>query len=430
MKSRVQDIYTTYKGQLRSIGILMVVFVLLKSVAYFSPLLLSKITSPKDFGEFEYLLNVGMMLSSIISIGLPGAYAYFVMKHGKTEFAPIFHLHFIILSILICVPAVVIPGLLSNVFFGAFVISVAFADQIMVASILKAEGKNIVSVIVDTGIYLLLSFLLALIFFSSIAFSIELWIMVIIVGQVTFSFLFHGSYLKNLSVPKKSYLKEIYGFGILILITSPLFILATNSTRIYIEHFIGYTEVGVYSYFFRIAALMLLLYRVLSILMFRRMFLEDHVKLDKKIAVIMLFIALMGMGMYILSLSSLMNYVVSTESDYYHYAYLFPLMIFQIIFWINTAFFESLLTREKLMKHFIFLLLFIILSLVLSLGIADYFTSISLRTIIIVNTYIIFLLFYGQQWLLRRRNIYYKKAMLIHSILGGIFTIYVSFIII
>lgn len=427
MKSKIQNIYTTYKGQIRSIGVLMIVFILLKSVAYFSPLLLSKITSPKDFGEFEYLLNVGMMLSSIISIGLPGAYAYFVMKHKRTEFTTIFHLHFIVLSVMICAPALIAPELLSNAFFGAFVISVAFADQIMVASILKAQGKNIVSVVVDTGIYLLLSFLLAMIFFSSIVFSIELWILVIIIGQVTFSFLFHGRHLKKMGTFKKSFLKEVYGFGTLILITSPLFILATNSTRVYIEYFIGYTEVGVYSYFFRISALMLLFYRVLSILMFRRMFLEDHVKLDKKIAVIMAFIALMGGGMFLLSLSPLMNYVVNPESDYYQFAYLFPLMIFQIIFWINTAFFEALLTREKLVKHFIMLLLLILLLLVLSLAAMDYFTGISLRSIIIINTYIIFVLFYGQQWLLRRKNIHYRKAMVIHSILGGIFTIYISF---
>lgn len=417
-----------HSNNLKHILALFFVFLVLKSIAYFSPIFLSQITTPILYGEFEYSLNLGVVMLGVISFGLPSSYAYFIMKNNRYELLPLFHLHFIIFSFLLLITFVLFPALIGNSLFGALIIGTAMADQVLLANMLKANGKNVMSILVDTGVYLILGLLVVLGTTQVISFTKELWFLSILFSHLIVVLVVHIKGLKGLKQISATLFIELYSFGILVLITAPLVTLLTNSTRIYIEYFKNISEVGFYSFYFRIAAVLLLIYRVLSILLFRKLFLEDHIKLDGLFRVIL---SALG-GVTILSIIVLqfpvLDFFNFTDKAYLAYYSLLPLMFFQVLFWINTAFFESVLIREKLVKQFIFLLIVILSLLLATLQLIDTYGELSLKLIVIINTWAIFGLFLGQQYILIRKKIYYKKSIRIHLLFGMLYAMYLVFV--
>lgn len=424
MKNKLTAFTQNHISQIKGLIGLLVVFLILKSVAYFAPLLLIQIISPILYGEFEYSLNLGVILVGLFSFGLPSAYAYFVMKNKRTDLIPIFHLHFILLAFLLLISLLIYPSLLSNSVFGALIIGVAMSDQILVSNMLKANGRNIISVVVDTGIYLVLGVLVFLGLAEYISFTKELWFLSILITHLLFVIIVHARGIQKIKEISKASIIELYSFGLLILITAPLLTLITNSTRIYIEYFNDISEVGFYSFYFRLAAILLVIYRVLYILLFRKLFLENHVKLDLYFTIIIGLLGIASLGLVLVLNSPLSTYIVSSDSPYYPYYHLLPMMFFQVIFWINASFFEAILIREKQVKQFILLLVIILTVLLSTFQLISVYWELSLKLIVIINTWAIFILFLGQQYILIRKKIYYKKTIILHLVFGMIYALF------
>jgi len=61
-----------------------IVFSLAKAIIYFVPLLLAEVLSKEDYGVLEYALaGIATLVSTIINLGVPGAYPYFILKQKK-----------------------------------------------------------------------------------------------------------------------------------------------------------------------------------------------------------------------------------------------------------------------------------------------------------------------------------------------------------
>lgn len=426
MKSRISALVQKNKNQIKGVAGLIIVFVILKSIAYFSPLFLSQQISPLFYSEFEYSVNLGVILIGFFSFGLPSAYAFFVMKNKREDLLPLFHLHFTILAFLLVITTLILPSLLSNNIFGGFIIGAAMADQVLVANILKAKGRNNLSVVVDTGVYIVLGVLVILIISGFIGFTKELWFLSILIAYSIFAVKMHVLKINKINEIRKTSIIELYGFGLLIFITAPLITLLTNSTRVYIEYFNDISDVGFYSFYFRLAAIVLIIYRVLYILLFRKIFMENHDKLDKYFVIILSLLGFFALTFAIVFNAVISNFIVK-KSVYNDHHDLLPLILFQVIFWINTAFFEGILIRERQLKQFILVLVIQLAIMLIIMHLTRTYGLLSLRSIVIINTWAIFCLFLGQQFILIRKKIFYKKTIIIHLFFGMIYGFYLTF---
>lgn len=407
----------------------MILFVLVKSVSYLAPLgMASLISSEFEYGQFEYSLNLGQMLTGLFSAGLVGSYAFFVLKNNKSSLKPFFHFHFLILIAVLIFFAVILPSFLCNPIFGAFILGVAFADQVVVSGILKSDGRNSFSIIADTSVYIVMSILLCLIYFGVAKFSISLWNISILISLFLSAIFYHiprSVGYRNVSFQS---IKEIYKFGGLILISGPLIILLSSSTRLFIEYFGDFEDVAVYSVYFRFAGLSLLAFRFIGILMFRGFFLEKHEILDKKYYKIILFIVMINIIFLILflfissPLFSFLNFNIVPDLE------LFVLCLFQVIFWINTALFESSMQREQKIKEFITLLMIFTSGLIFILYIISQLFQLDVLMILVINNVLLWLFFYGQQYILRRKQIVYSLTTRVHTGVGVLYIIFIILI--
>ncbi len=414
------------KVSLKQIIGLFLVFGLLKGLAFISPLLLSEICDdPLLFGEFEYAFNLGMTLMGVFAMGLPAAYAFFVLKNGRTEMVQYFHLHFLLLAGLLLLTFSVYPPLINNLYFGAAVVGVMMANQIMTAAILKVNGNNNLSIIADTGIYILLTAIVAYLYLTESSYTNQLWFSALLIVILGFTLVYHlrRCGFKNF-VFKRAVLAELYKFGVLIVLAAPLVFLINNNTRLFIKHYLDLEQVGHYSFFFRIASALLLVSRVIHILLFRRIFISEHQTLDRYMAYVLLAISGLMAACLVVYYTPLGNSLLSYFPNYQPYASILPLCFFQVLFWINTSFFEAILTREKRMKQFIILLVIVFVMMLLTLQFVDMYGTLSLKSIIVINVWAIFTLFLGQHLILVKSGIYYKKTIVIHLIFGMFYAAY------
>jgi len=410
---------------IKKLLMLVVVFVGLKGLAFVSPLLVSQISSsPSDYGAFEYAFNLGTTLMGVFAMGLSASYAYFILKHDNKELTPVFHVHFVVLTGLLLLSYIIMPSLAENIYFLAIVTGVIMANQIMVSSILKVNGKNNLSILADTGIYIVLTVLVVVLYVFEQSFSKVVWSVTLLMTLLVFTLLYHLKRCAGFRQVSWLSASELYKFGLLVVIASPLVFLITNNTRIYVSHFMGMETVGFYSFFFRLASVLLLVSRLIHILLFRRFFVSEHDKLDRYLALSS--VGLGGIVFFALLLfqSPLGDWFLSYFPEYADHAYLLPFCFFQVIFWIGTSFFEAILVREKLMKPFIVLLVITVLFLLATLQLFAIYSVLNLTTLIAINTGYILLLFAGQQWILAKQKIFYRKTWAVQGIMGTLFLLF------
>lgn len=422
MKNKIFNFLNDRMALIKRIISLLFIMGLLKSLVYIAPLGVNEVlNSITEFGTFEYALNLGQTLMGVFSMGFAGAYAFFVLKQQRENLKPIFHLHFIVLTTGLFLAVIISPGLLGNIYFGAVILGVAFADQLLLSSVLKLSGKNKTSVLLDTGVYIVMTLIVIAVYFDIFKFSLEIWFGSILSLLIINGLFYHSRQLEHRKKVSKKDVFDLYKYGGLIVIAAPLLVLITSNTRLYIEYFSTFENVGMYSFYFRLSSFVLIFYRVLGILLFRKMFVDDHKTLDKYYSLIILGLFILNLFLFLMLPLILTGRYEQFTLTIDQYRWLFLLCFFQVTFWINSSLFEPILQRENKMKHFIVLLSGCLILLLGTLLILKQFNLISLLNIVWVNAFIIFLLFFGQQWILWQNKIFYKKTLTIHGVIGVLF---------
>lgn len=388
-------------------------FLIAKGITFLVPILLADILTKNDFGMLEYALaGVGMLLNSIISLGVPGAYPYFILRKKEKNIEEGFSLH----------PLWLLFAFLLNLlfyhsfnFYGieiymAVNISYIIAIQKFYSTILKSQEKINKAVLLEAGIYLILfSFLLGY-FFNLIQpniFNISKAILSYALFWVSYSLYKFYKVNKNQIFIKY---KKIISFSIHLLLSSSFLFLLTVSGRILSKYFFDYESAGIYGFYFRLAAIVVLIYQVISVRYFKDLYTKSTSKLDFYFSSFYLFIFTLSILLYFLSL-----YIMPYFSNYFKETYSENRIVFFILFcqmtmWISSALNSSIVDREGLAKvnNWYFLGLFILSVMVLYLN-RDYLTLLSLSFIL----YSLFFIANITQFLtLRTKKIIFKKSFL------------------
>ena len=402
---------------------LLIVFAFLKSLTFLSPLLVNEIIdSATEYGEFEYSMNLAQALTGVFAMGFPAAYAYFVITLKRINVKSIFHLHFSILSSILCLVSLLIPSLLSNIYFGSLIIGAAIANQVFLSSVLKLNNQNKIAVILDSSVFIILSVLVILDYLNIITFTLNLFFGANLM-LLFFTIIYHLKNIKGFEDININVVKEMYTYGMFIVICSPLLVLITASSRLYIDYFLSLEDVSLYSVFIRITSVIFILSRVFGIMLYRKMFAETHKKLDNYYSIILVIYLIIGAIIFLFLPNILFGRYEVFTNYYIQNSSLFLICLFQVIFWINTSLLEPIIQRENKVLQFILLLVIVFFLMISCLFLINQQGKLSLNFIVIVNTFAIFFLFCGQILIIKRQKIFYKKTFLMHMFTGFLFII-------
>ncbi|KZS41439.1 hypothetical protein AWE51_22310 [Aquimarina aggregata] len=409
---------------IRDYALFGIIFIGTKGLAFIIPILLADILPTNDFGMLEWSLgSVAMIISAFISLGVPGAYPYFILKRKELNLKSGFVIHPISL-VLVFIVNQFIYFIFNIPFVYYLAVNIAFvlANQLYYSSVLKSKELILKAVLFDTGIYLVLTvyFLAAKINLVSVSLQT---VNSLIVGYAII-YVIYAIYViiktKNGQIFQK-YL-EIIKFSYHLLISSTLIFLVIVSGRILVEHFFDdYTLVGVYGYYYRISAAVVMIYQIIYIVYFKKIYTIDSLILDKYYSFFFIFIFIFSVVLFMVSpliLPHISNFFSETYQE--HKGVYFILSV-QMVMWIAISLNSSIIDRENLAsinnKYFIVLLI--------SIGLLFYLLRdiLVFKLLVFLHFSTIYLAVILQYFNLRKRNILFINSSIIISLFYFITTV-------
>ena len=326
------------------------VFTISKATVYFVPLLLADLLSKSDFGILEYALaGLGIIVNTIINLGVPGAYPYFVLKQKELELKPAFKLHAVVLLIPFITNQVLFFGFNLNVnFYLAFNVSFIIANQVFYSTQFKSHEKSIFAVILDSGIYLILLAYYILSKLSLIESSIKLVNVFVFTYSLVYVIFGVFNFIKNKSNISFTKYKKILRFSIHLLLSTFLIFLITTSGRILVEYFFDFEAVGVYAFYFRLAAIVVMIHQVVNIAFFKKMYTFDPTILDKYFYLFFILIYIIAIAIFFITPLFVGHFSNYFEETFSANKALYFLLSAQMVVWIATALNSNIIDRENL----------------------------------------------------------------------------------
>lgn len=393
-------------------------FTFCKTIVFLVPLILAEVLSKDNFGIVEYALaGLGMILNTTINLGVPGAYPFFKLRKKSLYILKGFELHFLWLLVLFLVNQFCY-FLFDNFaieYYMALNIAYIVANQVFISTKLKTDDKIIKAIFFDSGVYVILLLFIALNYIGltkSSLDSINLFIQIYATTYALFSL------LKLFNLKKKYLVKyiRILKFSYPILFSSILIFFITVSGRFLIEFvFKDFELVGIYSFYFRLAAIVVMIYQVISISFFKKIYTLEPKILDKYFAAF--FIAL-----YIISSFSfyLSHSIAPFFSEYYsdtiiEYNSIYFILSAQVVFWISSALTSNIIDREELAKKIS--AVFFILIFLFGLALFLYKDVLTLQSYVLIHFIVIFLATIFQFIILFYKKIFFVKTMIVLSFL-------------
>jgi O-antigen/teichoic acid export membrane protein len=385
-------------------------FLFTKGTVFVTPLLLADLLDVEVFGKLEYAIaGLGFVLSAIVNMGVPSAYPYFLLKKKEEDVAEGFTGHFVWLGAFFLLNQLAFTLFnLSLEIYTSLNIAFIIANQIWYSTRLKTHEKPVRAIFFDSGLYILLLILFAVIKLGVIEPSFKVISIVFFVYGTLYFFEGSRRFWKSKKIDLWAKYRRILKYSLNVMLGSFFIFLLTASGRILVEFFFSYEDVAVYAYFFRISAGTVVLYQMISILFFAKLYTYPPAKLDFYFSLFFLSTAFISLALffalpYILErLSLFFSTVYPSERGVYF------ILSIQMIMWIATALNSSIIDRENLAKtnNICFLGLLFGFSIVLWILKGKFL----LEDLVFVHMTVIFVAALIQYRNLKRKKILFKRS--------------------
>lgn len=327
-------------------------FAVSKGLVFLTPLLFAEILSIESFGVLEYALSgLGFVLNTLLNLGVPGSYPYFILKKKKINIRNGFSIHPLWLLLVFIVNTILyLFEAFDEQIFLAMNIAFVISNQIFYSIQLKSHEKSALAVVLDSGVYLVLFISYIIFKLKIVTISIPAINCIIFMYGVYYAFLGIKNFSKALKKNILAHYKLILRYSKNLLIASFLIFLITSSGRIVVEWFFGFDKVGIYGFYYRLAAIVVMIHQIINITYFKKIYTVKPQILDNYFARFFAFIYGFSIVFYYSS-----PIVMNSLSTFFRETYLdnsavFFILSSQMVVWIASALNSNIIDRENLMK--------------------------------------------------------------------------------
>jgi len=379
-----------------------------KSAVLFAPLIAASVLSQSNYGLLEWSLSFAMMLSIFLSLGAGGVLSFEIIKHETNGLINTTLFYALLISLLLG-----ILGSISIIFFEPSRISYilgftgVFIGQFVLSAYLKAKDRGAYASIVESFIYIVILLLVFNSIFQEIK-SLE-FLLVFPFFTIVFSIILFFLISDRTQLKKENFFLFIQR-GFPIMISSLLAIGFVNLPRILLGSFESFESVGVFSLYFRWAAIALAAYQFALVINFRKIYTYSSEKLDRYIVAIASMVLFIGffiiLGLEVIEKYDIPFHLAVPQQD----ILIQGLMAGTITLWAIGTSLEGLFYREHLSKLQIYssifgIGIFLLSVMFLSSFISNVILIFSLSWFVSYIAIVILQLFFLQKYL----NTYFKN---------------------
>ena len=321
-------------------------FGLSKGIAFIAPIVFVKFVSLGEYGEIEFAYSTGSVCAVFLSLGLGGAYPYFILKRQELQKEYYFFLYgYFLLVISFSFLILFYCGVISSTIYLVYLFSAIFSLQRIYSSILKSNNEGYLGVIYDGGYYFLLSLVILFCYIMHFPYLLALRIgMEIYLGGLIF--LFCSKYSKNkVCFYRKEECFDILKYSSSLILSGIIIFWLTSSSRIYIKYLMGYEQVGIYSLYFRYVGIAVIIYQFCYIAFFKKLYLSSSKNLDIYYSFLMIVVLLACLLIYCIY-PFFSNYLLDGR-QIFSSSKLYILLSVMMPIWIGIALNEGIISREN-----------------------------------------------------------------------------------
>ena len=379
-----------------------------KSAVLFAPLIAASVLSQSNYGLLEWSLSFAMMLGILLSLGAGGVLSFEIIKHETNSLINTTLFYALVISLVLG-----ILGSISIIFFEpsriSYILGFAgvFTGQFVLSAYLKAKGKGAYASIVESFIYIVILLLVFNSIFQEIK-SLE-FLLIFPFFTIVFSGILFFLISDRTKLKKEDFSLFIQR-GFPIMISGLLAVGFVNLPRVLLGNFESFESVGVFSLYFRWAAIALVAYQFALVINFRKIYTYSYEKLDRYIVAISAMVFLIGffiiLGLEVIEKYDITFHLAVPKQD----ILIQSLMAGTITLWAIGTSLEGLFYREHLSKLQIYSSAFgigiFLLSIVfLSSFISNVILIFSLSWFVSYFTIVLLQLYFLQKYL----NTYFKN---------------------
>lgn len=390
-----------------------IVFTLSKSTVYLAPLIVAEILSKEDFGILEYALaGLGMVINTLINLGVPSAYPYFKLKNNNIAVDNVFSFHYMwLLGFFIISQVCYYTFNFDLSYFIALNVAFVISNQLYISTQLKTKEKISIAVLFDSGVYVVILLFVVLSYLKIVTPSIQVISNLVQCYAILYAFYAIYQFLKIDFKELFNNYRSVLAYSFPVLIGSLLIYFLTVSGRILIEFFLNdYELVGIYAFYFRLSAVIVMLHQVINIVFFKKMYQLNPKVLDH-------YFSICFGGLYIISISAflIVPNILPYFSEFYEttknvYTGAYFLLCSQMVFWIATALFSNIIDREKLANKNNKLFVILLITFLFTLWVLK--SSLSIELFTLIHMIVVFLASLVQIYSLTKNQIFFKKSFL------------------
>lgn len=394
IKSNYKNIFLKNTNGAAKIASFSIVFLISKGLVFCTPLILSNLISDKSqYGNLEYEISFGTWLMIPISFGLHIAYPYFYLKKKQEHVKNILWIHFLFFFPLIIIVSIIL--LLNNiigqnVFFSLLFASVILA-QAFVSSVSKSNKYIKQAVLIDSGIYYLFFICIVFSYIFHLNTDTNLIHRFLGVYSLLFFIYFLLSYKKLSGEFNIKLYHDTIRFGIPSLFLFFVTVGITNSTRFWINFFIGAHEVAYYSLFFRLSGIIVVIQQLVIIVMFRKIYESEISYIDQKFSIFLLLMFAISIVAFLTIPTLAKPYFELLKNIQTKYKFLHYILSYHVLFWMINAVNEGIISRENLVKKVLVSYIFIFVSMIASFCIVNYCGFLGINIICSINLFFVFI---------------------------------------
>lgn len=389
-------------------------FILSKGIVFFAPLFLADILSKEEFGVIEYALaGLGMVLNTMLGLGVQSAYPYFKLREKNSSLNNAFGLHYVWLLLFFLSTQVVYYFVgFALQYYIALNVAYVVSNQVYISTQLKTNERIIPAVLLDSGVYISLLIFGFLAYFNLLPSSIVTFSYIVLIYSIFYVFY---AIIQFKAVDKIDIIDNyiiVLKYSLHVVLGGLLIYFLTVSGRLLIEYFLKDFElVAIYAFYFRLSAVIVMIYQIINIAFFKKMYEVEPKILDKYFSIC--FAVLYGTAVLCFLVSSLVlphfsSFYITTIAVYKPVYYLLSA---QMVFWIATALLSNIIDREKLASKNNPLFLILVLIYIGTLFFIK--TNLNLEIFTFIHLSVIALASLIQIFTLRKKNIFFKYSFFV-----------------
>lgn len=395
MKDQIKNILNTLISKWKFYLTYLTVFSLSKIALIGVPIVLSILSNQKIYSYIEYALSWSLIIGILFKTGIEYSYSNFNLVHNDKSHNFVIYIHLFITT---TIPALVILFFVDYEtqikLYLCVLLGIITAFSTLIGNNFLTKGKPSIGVIFGNLLMNTLALIVIVFYFLDDPeqnllrmIIISFWIVYLFLALITLRFYLNsrkGNFLNSY--------KKVLNYGIRSMIFVLIYVWVFNSGKIFTEYFFDIENVGVFSIYYRITSIVVVLEKFIEQSSFKQLYKKELIKLDKYFSIFLVLVLVLGIIIDFVAPIFFSDFLPIMKNTIEKHLVLLPVFSISMVFWSAITLSQKIVLRSTITIRILINYIVLSVSSFIVFYILNILNILNLNLLVFIYTVILFLL--------------------------------------